>query len=611
MGGELNQLKAGALEAAVRTALAGPDSQLTAAMESLARHFAFRGLVWLWGPDLYRRDRIRFRPLILSHFEMYQWTGGFSRKSISFKKNGLESWLQACEAAEDASLTNRLLRWKLLEQAGWKWKGLQREFLQELRRRLLQTEPSPAQCLLELRKLQGISSLDEDTALELFTRWPKVTGDFILGHLPHPYQPKLWERLWAQAQDRESLFAWNLYRRQVPYARWERDILDLCRLHASPAALVAELERRHPASIWGNDLGTGLLRVVEARGRDVFPYVLPHLRQVWRPWLGRGSFGKLVDLAVRQGWKDLWAGLMRVCATPAEYNQALRSLLKSRPSDVDAQLWALAGVSREWNLAGLGLAGVQILEEETALALLDYDADLLRRAFKLHLQVSPWGKGYSKLVQRLLASQEEELVDFLASRYAQFIKSKPEVEKLADYYQNLALEKGGRFSRRAANVLGQIPPFSVWNYPLLVKENRLARLLFERSLTSYLEDPQALSDLVEAPSIHVQVLAYRVLAQDDPRARVQACQHLPLLLGTLLRPLQRGTRGHALAALANAAQDQEAARRILEQAREALVLPDERYPKEKLVGLIGSLLHGWPELRGPREEPVVYRRAAS
>jgi hypothetical protein len=168
------------------------------------------------------------------------------------------------------------------------------------------------------------------------------------------------------------------------------------------------------------------------------------------------------------------------------------------------------------------------------------------------------------------------------------------------------------FGRRAASVLGRIPAFAIWRHTRLIKRNRLARLLFERSTETYLDDPQALADLVEASEIHVMELAYRALALDDPRAREQAVRHLPLLLGTLLRPLHRRTRQAAFGALANAATTSpQAASAILKRAREALALPDRKYPKEKLVALIGRLLHAWPELRSVREQPVIYSREAS
>jgi len=113
-------------------------------------------------------------------------------------------------------------------------------------------------------------------------------------------------------------------------------------------------------------------------------------------------------------------------------------------------------------------------------------------------------------------------------------------------------------------------------------------------------------DLVEGSEIHVMALAYRVLGLDDERARAQALDNLDLLLGTLLRPLQRKTRLLAFRALDNAATSSAGAARVVARARDALRLPDIRYPKEALVGLIGKLLARHPHLAAPEERPVIY-----
>ena len=211
---------------------------------------------------------------------------------------------------------------------------------------------------------------------------------------------------------------------------------------------------------------------------------------------------------------------------------------------------------------------------------------------------------------------DEELIDLLASRYVTdvFYTSDRKglnatAEALAADYQALRDRDPEAFARRAANVLTRIPTFAIHFYSQLLRTNTLARLLFVRSFDAFLAVPQAVQDLVEGSDIHVQMLAYRVLAQDDDRAGQLAVQNLDILIGTLWRPLHRKTRLAAFDALANAARaDAEAGRLVLHRAREALRLPDTKYPKEQLIGLIGRVLHAQPELRGPREQPVVYRR---
>jgi hypothetical protein len=180
---------------------------------------------------------------------------------------------------------------------------------------------------------------------------------------------------------------------------------------------------------------------------------------------------------------------------------------------------------------------------------------------------------------------------------------------LSEHYELLRDSAPDTFARRAAAVLGQVPAYSIHSYDRLIQTNRLARLLFERSSASFLDDPKALRDLLEAPEIHVQALALRALGLDDDRARTLAAANLDLLQATLLRPLHRRTRLLAFRALFNAASTADAASRVVARARQALDLPDQRYPREALVGLIGQLLHAWPELRSQREQPVVHGMA--
>jgi hypothetical protein len=227
-------------------------------------------------------------------------------------------------------------------------------------------------------------------------------------------------------------------------------------------------------------------------------------------------------------------------------------------------------------------------------------------------------------VKAAQAAQDDDLVDTLASRYATRVswqrrwgrpwdKQDPDesaTAELAAYYQAIRDRDPLEFARRASNVLTRIPAYATFSQYLLLRTNDLARLLFVRSLEQFLAVPEAVQDLVEGSNIHVMTLAYRVLALPDERARALAADNVDILLGTLLRPIHRKTRMAAFEALANAARHSEpVARRIHARAREALKLPDKRYPKAELIGLIGAILAAQPGLAAGAERPVVHRRA--
>src|SRR5262249_36405708 len=157
-----------------------------------------------------------------------------------------------------------------------------------------------------------------------------------------------------------------------------------------------------------------------------------------------------------------------------------------------------------------------------------------------------WWDAYPRLAEAILEAGDVPLIDLLAgcflfrTRHGFFRKLPPLIDRLADHYESLLREDPAEFAWRAVGVLSAVPAYSAGNYAALVRSNRLARVLYERSATAHLHHPGLVRDLLEAPEIHVQALALRVLGQDDDRARALAADNLDLLLATPLRPLHRG-----------------------------------------------------------------------
>jgi hypothetical protein len=346
-----------------------------------------------------------------------------------------------------------------------------------------------------------------------------------------------------------------------------------------------------------------------------------------------GGWGKddpakrFVELAERKGWWDLWSASIRAATNAKLFNECIGKLMRDDALSDETRrerLRALAGASREWNWPGLGLAIVHSLDDNLACLVYARYPDLIRGP--LRANVTPtWWQGFPNLVKAAQAANDDDLVDTLASRYATRVswarrwgrKLEPDDETasaIAAYYQAIRDRDAVEFSRRASSVLTRIPAYATFNQDYLLRTNDLARLLFVRSLDQYLAVPQAVQDLVEGSNIHVMMLAYRVLALPDARASALAAHNIEILIGTLLRPLHRKTRLAAFDALVNAARHGEAvARRVHARAREALKLPNKKYPKAELIGLIGRVLAVNPGLASEAERPVVYRngRAAA
>src|SRR6185437_15734015 len=110
---------------------------------------------------------------------------------------------------------------------------------------------------------------------------------------------------------------------------------------------------------------------------------------------------------------------VRSPSEPKLFNQEVRGVLDNRDLD-DAtrieRLRALAGVSREWNWPGIGLARVHSLDDEVATRLYQRYPQLIRGPFKPHV-VPRWWHGAPKLLAAAQQADDDELVDLLASRY--------------------------------------------------------------------------------------------------------------------------------------------------------------------------------------------------
>lgn len=604
---------------------AQPDNQrLRDNLEGLVRDPQFPGLTWFWGPRLYERSRAVFRPFILNHFS--DWNAAdnrWSRVHWADHATDLEPWLGAVRKARDGALVRRLLRWKYAAAKGW---GLDKERWNAALIEAYRTAPTPAARAIALDEFDDWFQLDEPTAMRLYET-DRGSAAFILKHLPTSYwsgdKRAMWEKLGALARthgDEKTYFA--IYRKLMPVDRWETEVLTLADAVVEQAELNRVLENRHLEG-YGIERGRTVLKLLERRGRDVMPYVRAKLEETIGGW-GKEDYAKrFVELSESKGWWDLWSASIRASRNGKLFNEAIGKLMRDEAlSDATRRerLQALAGASREWNWPGLGLAIIHQLDDNLACLVYARYPDLIRGP--LRANVTPaWFRNYPNLVKAAQAADDDDLVDTLASRYATRIswswgrkQEKEAAEKttseIAAYYQAIRDRDAEEFSRRASNVLTRIPAFATFNQGQLLRTNDLARLLFVRSLDQYLAVPQAVQDLVEGSNIHVMMLAYRVLASPDRRAEALAADNVEILLGTLLRPLHRKTRMAAFDALANAARhDAAVARRIHSRARDALKLPDKKYPKAELIGLIGRVLMARPELAAETERPVVYRHA--
>ena len=87
------------VEQALRGLFAMPldDGQLRQGMETLSSRWVFPRLIALWGPGLYFRNRVVFRPFILAHFPLFTVdANGEPRSPFVGPSADLFNCLQSC-----------------------------------------------------------------------------------------------------------------------------------------------------------------------------------------------------------------------------------------------------------------------------------------------------------------------------------------------------------------------------------------------------------------------------------------------------------------------------------------------------------------------------------
>ena len=454
--------------------------------------------------------------------------------------------------------------------------------------------------------------LDEEAALELYRVEPQLTTAFIQRHLPRGRRAEdansPWHRMMGQAQahgDEPLYFA--LYRAQATAEQWARDTGQLALRVDDPQLLLAELERRHP-NRWRPDVGPQLAKLAQERGAHLLPYLLQHVHEIWSA-SRRSGYAQMTGLARSGGWLELWAALLGSCASAAEYDREVMSLVQDRSTPEPELLQRLVSLAS----AGAGPvpgARRKPLRDGTLLALYDRFPELARGPFRSQLDPSS-SRPRAGLIEKAIERLDEELIDVVASRLAVRAERSGAERLLAEAaiaarYLEAAAVDAASLGRRATAILRRVPRRSIRNQRELMRRNPLARLLFERAGEACLATPETAAQLLRAEDDHVCAVAMRALTADDPRALPLARQNRELLLNALERRLPSAVRRRALRGLDSVADGPAEAVQVLTWARTLLARGD---PPADLLALVARQLNRYPVLQQGGEKPVVHRRA--
>jgi hypothetical protein len=594
------------------------DEALFEQFSSFLSAKALGGLTWFWGPELYRRNRLRSLPFIMRHFSQYDRESPADDNLIPWSAHAdrLESWLGEARENRDSWLVQKLTRWKFSKAPF----GIDEErFGQELLRQFREATKKSAQAQV-LHAFDSRFTLTEPIALAIYQIDPSCS-EFLQRHFlrgvtaSRDKRRQLWRSLFEAAQKaNDNELAFLLYRWQVSQEDWQKDVERLALEISDADQLHEELRKRNPSGA-RMDWHEPILALLKLRGRETFPYVRECLSS-----LHSAKCEPLLELARTRHWWDLWAGIIHATGNSKDFNRQIVDLLDRKDlEDLDrrAGLAELGAPTTDWSNRPYFLWRPLYLDDATATRLCRHDPLWLKGPFQSAI-VNVYDPAFAQLLNTAVAHEDHQLVDLIASCYTrtwiyqdystpQHDEKKKTIEILHQIYQDLRDRNPTEFARRVSHLLNYLPQNSLPYFPLFFARNALARLFLVESSETYLSAPEALANLLEAKLPEVQNLGFQVLALDDSRARWFVVLSLDLLLGSLRRPrTRRGLKALCLA-LANAVrEDASTAGRILKRARECLARFGKKAFKEPLIGLIGKILFQHPSLRGQDEQPVIY-----
>ena len=544
-----------------------------------------------WGPILYQRNRGVFLPLI------ERWANVWSLRSSST----LGQWLPEVEANRDYRLYRVIYHALLINKTRGHDKAMKRwrdEWLEAWR-----DAPDRATRRDEMEKRDINFDIEDDFAAELYEIEPELTAEILIRRID---RSRWWDISYqktaelARAAGDDALY-FDLYRRTFPIKTWTADVLGLAKDIADPAELDRELERRHPEGTDQQiDIKT-LVKLLEARGADVVPYLERRVPDI-RTWGSNKAFQQLATAAREAGFTKLWSSTVSTQFREAELSAEVTRICDSSAPDWERvpQLLAIAGAKSGWGR----WRWFTRLSPTAAVTLHDRFALLARTAFAPNLRIDAHTP-YRKLAQAALDAGDIEMFDLLVARAAVVRAWRP--DKLNWYAKYLEKLEPEEFARRATGILNLIEEPRVRGYGSL-KRNPIHAVLFADP-ARYAPAIDSARDLLEASYELSRRIGLSMIASSGDAALAAA--NLDHLGSFILDEAGRETRIAAYDSLALAATHSlETATAVLERARAGLDLRRKRYPRDRLIRLIGQIIAAWPELRKPSEQPTVFERSA-
>ncbi|MCE7946712.1 MAG: hypothetical protein DYG88_04705 [Chloroflexi bacterium CFX4] len=417
---------------------------------------------------------------------------------------------------------------------------------------------------LELRDVRGFQ-LNDAVASALYSRNPERFGDFVRAHV----QTRHWWS-WGDQQfnklrdlakrrgDQALLDAFVDERPNTAHV-WKVKLEALWKEAVPADQIVARLREIHPRNTWEVQDSSPLLAFIDRYGEAVMPYILQHthwikphealLKAVERHCTHSTYWQVVFQVGDVRLWQKALEELLKGSHSEAQFLAEVAPILPDVPQGWWGNRWQISADFAEKLYQRFGSAVRPILETYLQLpshalfkqAVQREDTDfLIYLTFRLLIEVgqiggqlaSRWYRGDATKDRQKITQYSEDVVAYLSKLHA--------ADPLG-------------YVRFAAAVLTQMRAFQINRWNNLRQNNRIWDYLTTQHREVWLHVPEAISELLESPSIYVILFGLELLNIGDAFAAARVVENLPTLRAFLLGRFRRETKHLVLAALEAAA----------------------------------------------------------
>lgn len=530
----------------------------------------------IWAPGLYKLDPVFFKSFIKYNL----------RRDLHRNKPFMKELLSLADNQKDFDLYQWLYPF-IYNQKKWN---------EELKNSCNLSDTKLFEESIEKLTLNNFWTIDEPVAVALYKKNPSAVKQIILSALPFRWgnQSMLKELRKLVKENKDEALYFSLYKRLGNINDWLEAIDDLVKAKKKDN-IIEELENITLENWFGYSQDTIKIfdKVYDNFGKHSLPYLKRHMNFI-RFVKQNLKDNFLAKIKQKESENDYMEMFTLIC-DPKQWLNKIDEILSDK---------RISKVTKIYYLHYLSSSGGNVryyaLTEDVALKIFELSPEILIKYFSNNMN-----NPYPELYNRAVATNNQDLEDIIIINALKITYWRIQKEKnIQEFHNNiinnleaLRVKSVSEFVKRISIILSRFEAYDIWNLKSLQTKNQLVNYVFTTPNELWLNHPEYIRDLLESPNIFVQIKAFEILKLKDSRVIQPIKTNIDILLATILKRYYKRTLTLLFEVLEyGIVNDPDIARIAMPKLMEALTIRAKKYPRDKIIALLGRLKYYNPEL---------------